>query len=63
MGLQQDVHRQLERSVIASIGPTTSAELAQAGIPRDIEASHPKIGILIREAAERSAELLRAKRP
>jgi uroporphyrinogen-III synthase len=63
MGLQQDVHRHLERSVIASIGPTTSGELARAGIPRDIEASHPKIGILIREAAEQSADLLRAKRP
>jgi uroporphyrinogen-III synthase len=62
MGLQQDVHQQLERSVIASIGPTTSAELARAGIPRDVEASHPKIGILVREAAERSADLLRAKR-
>lgn len=62
MGLQQDVHQQLERSVIASIGPTTSGELAQAGIPKDIEASHPKIGILVREAAERSADLLRVKR-
>jgi uroporphyrinogen-III synthase len=62
MGLQQHVQQHLERSVIASIGPTTSGELARADIPRDIEASHPKIGILVREAAERSADLLRAKR-
>lgn len=62
MRLEQDVRRQLERSVIASIGPTTSGELARTGIPRDVEASHSKIGILIREAAERSGDLLRAKR-
>lgn len=53
----------LGRMVIASIGPTTSEELRQRGIQVDLESSHPKMGFLVREAAERAAELLRPKRP
>ena len=48
--------------VVASIGPTTSEELRQRGIPIDLESSHPKMGFLVREAAERAADLLRKKR-
>jgi uroporphyrinogen-III synthase len=48
--------------VIASIGPTTSEELQRHGIEADLEPSHPKMGFLVREAAEQSAELLRRKR-
>lgn len=51
-----------EGVVVASIGPTTSETLRQQGIAVDFEASHPKMGFLVKEAAERSAELLRAKR-
>jgi len=51
----------LRRIVIASIGPTTSEELRQRGIQVDIEASHPKMGFLAREAAEQAPGLLRAK--
>jgi uroporphyrinogen-III synthase len=42
----------LRRTVVASIGPTTSDELRQHGIDIDLEASHPKMGFLVREAAE-----------
>lgn len=52
----------LGRMVVASIGPTTSEELRQQQISIDLEASHPKMGFLVRECADRSAELLRAKR-
>ena len=52
----------LRRLVVASIGPTTSEELRQQGLDIDLEASHPKMGFLVREAAERSPDLLRAKR-
>lgn len=52
----------LARMVVASIGPTTSEELRQRGIPIDLEASHPKMGFLVREAAERAADVLRKKR-
>ena len=51
----------LKRSVIASIGPTTSEELRRHGLERDMEPSHPKIGFLVREAAERALTLLTAK--
>jgi uroporphyrinogen-III synthase len=60
--IEDAVRRGLGRAVVASIGPTTSAELRQQGIQIDLEASHPKMGFLVREAAERSAELTRAKR-
>jgi uroporphyrinogen-III synthase len=52
----------LERSVVASIGPTTSEELGRRGLRADLEPSHPKMGILVREAAERAAAILRSKR-
>ena len=52
----------LRRMVVGSIGPTTSEELRQRGIPIDLESSHPKMGFLVREAAERAADALRNKR-
>lgn len=62
MGLEQDLLRGLRRTVVASIGPTTSEEIARRGLSADLEASHPKMGVLVREAAERGGDLLRAKR-
>jgi len=62
MGLEADLRRGFGRTVIASIGPTTSEELERHGMSADLESSHPKMGILIREAAERSADVLRTKR-
>jgi uroporphyrinogen-III synthase len=52
----------LRRMVVASIGPTCTEELRNLGIAADLEASHPKMGFLVREAAERSLDLLRLKR-
>ena len=52
----------LRRMVVASIGPTTSEELVRRGLVVDLEASHPKMGVLVRETAERSPDLLRLKR-
>ena len=52
----------LQRMVVGSIGPTTSEELRQRGIPIDLESSHPKMGYLVREAAEQAADVLRAKK-
>ena len=62
MGLEADVRRELARTVIASIGPTTSEGLQRHGLAADLEASHPKMGFLVKEAAEQSGSLLRAKR-
>ena len=60
--LDATVRQGLASMAIASIGPTTSDELREQGIAIDIEASHPKMGFLVREAAERSADVLRTKR-
>ena len=52
----------LGRVVMASIGPTSSEELRQQRLAIDLEASHPKMGVLVREAAEHAVDLLRTKR-
>jgi uroporphyrinogen-III synthase len=61
MGAADSVRSALGRVVVASIGPTTSDELRAQGIEVDMEPSHPKMGLLVREAAERSAALRAAK--
>jgi uroporphyrinogen-III synthase len=61
-GLEAGVRQALARTVIASIGPSTSQELRRHGVEPDLEASHPKLGWLVRQAAEQSGALLRAKR-
>jgi uroporphyrinogen-III synthase len=62
MSLEDSLARSLQRAVVASIGPTTSEELRRRGIRADLEPSHPKMGFLVKEAAEQAAELLRRKR-
>lgn len=62
MGVLPQADAALGRVVVASIGPTTSEELRQQSLSIDMEPSHPKMGFLAREAAERSAALLDAKR-
>lgn len=62
MALEEPLRHGLGRCVIASIGPTTSEELLRRGLRADLEASHPKMGMLVKEASDRCAELLRAKR-
>jgi uroporphyrinogen-III synthase len=62
MKLEEPMTRGLKRVIVASIGPTTSEELQRRGIRADLEPSHPKMGFLVKEAAEQSAELLRRKR-
>ena len=62
MGVSEAVTFGLRKCVVASIGPTTSEELRERGTDPDMEASHPKMGFLVREAAARAGELLEAKR-
>ena len=62
MRLDADVRAALRKTVVASIGPTTSEALALEQIAVDIEPSHPKMGFLVREAAERAAGVLAGKR-
>jgi len=62
MNLDEPMRTGLSRTIVASIGPTTSEELQRRGIRSDLEPSHPKMGFLVKETAEQSAELLRRKR-
>lgn len=57
-----DVRRALTQMVIASIGPTTSERLREYGLIVDIEPTHPKMGYLVSETAQHSADILRRKR-
>ena len=59
---EETLRRALSRMFIASIGPTTSERLREYGIVPDMEPTHPKMGYLVSEAANRSAEVLRRKR-
>lgn len=53
MGLDAEMRRALNQMMIASIGPTTSETLRQYGLHVDLEPTHPRMGILVKEAAER----------
>jgi uroporphyrinogen-III synthase len=62
MNLEEAVRSGLQHAVVASIGPTTSEELSRRGIASDLEPSHPKMGFLVKEAAERALNLVQKKR-
>jgi len=62
MKLEDALRQGLRRAIVASIGPTTSEELLRKGIQPDLEPSHPKMGFLVKEAAEQAAALLKKKR-
>lgn len=63
MGMGDPVRHGLGSCVVASIGPTTSEEMREQGIEPDLEPSHPKMGFLVREAAEQAGQILQRKRP
>jgi uroporphyrinogen-III synthase len=62
MNQDEFVRRGLSRMLIASIGPSTSERLHEYGLTADIEPTHPKMGYLVNETAQHSAEILRQKR-
>lgn len=49
------------KCVIASIGPTCSAAIVEAGLSVDIEPDPPKLGPLVKQVAEQAANLYKAK--
>jgi uroporphyrinogen-III synthase len=61
LGEHKNVADGLRRAVIGSIGPVTSETLREFGIAPDLEPSHPKMGFLVKETAEKSGELLHHK--
>ncbi|WP_447984851.1 uroporphyrinogen-III synthase [Nitrospira sp. Nam74] len=52
----------LPRLMVASIGPTATERLHSYGFPVDLEPSHPKMGVLVKESAGRAMEILQTKR-
>ena len=51
-GAKESLIAALRKMKIASIGPVTSEGLAEYGLTPSLEPSHPKMGYLVREAAE-----------
>lgn len=60
--LDKALYNGLRRMVIASIGPTTTEALEDYGLEPDIAPSHPKMGFLVKETAERASAILARKR-
>lgn len=60
-GLMEKLLQALRHSIVCSIGPTCTEALVLAGVPVDVEASPPKMGVLVLEAARRVLGLLQQK--
>ncbi|HZU26487.1 MAG TPA: uroporphyrinogen-III synthase [Bryobacteraceae bacterium] len=61
-GIEGDLQSGLARTVIASVGPTTTEGLAEHGLTPDFEPTHPKMGFLVKETADAAGTLLAKKR-
>jgi len=62
MNREKELRRAFARILVGSIGPITSEELHEQGFTVDFEPAHPKMGIFVNEAAQRTQELLEKKR-
>ncbi len=56
------LHSALEHMFVASIGQLASERLRHHGFPVDLEPSHPKMGILVKEASQKAHTILKTKR-
>jgi uroporphyrinogen decarboxylase len=61
-GIADQVRQGLRSSLIASIGPNTSAMLRQNDLPVDVQATHPTMTDLVAAAAESAEQVLAKKR-
>jgi uroporphyrinogen-III synthase len=61
-GIAQQVREALASAFVGSIGPTTSETLEDYGLHADFEPSHPKMGLLVNEAAALAPEALARRR-
>jgi uroporphyrinogen-III synthase len=63
LGIEAPVRATLRENVaIASVGPVMTATLEAQGFPVDIIPTHPKMGALVKAAAESAAAVLSVKR-
>jgi uroporphyrinogen-III synthase len=61
-GKVEPFHAALKKMVVASIGPIASERLRHYEWPIDLEPSHPKMGVLVKECSERVHALRQLKR-
>jgi uroporphyrinogen-III synthase len=61
-GVRRALAPALTHAVVGSIGPVCSAALRDAGLPVDLEPTHPKMGPLVSETLRAAPDLLTAKR-
>ena len=63
MNLEAEVRRALaEQTAVASVGPVMNETLAEYGLTPDIIPEHPRMGVLVRAAAEQAAAVVARKR-
>lgn len=56
LGIEAEIHQAFARVMVASIGPTTTETLEEFGIHPDVTPSHPKMGFLVKEAADHAGK-------
>jgi uroporphyrinogen decarboxylase len=61
IGLEDQLRVALRKMIVASIGPTTSEMLQHLDLPVDLEPTHPKMGHLVQETAQRVHLLLNGR--
>ncbi len=58
-GLREEWIAAAKQCIVASIGPTASESLKNAGLQVDIQPKHPKMGHLVRETLQAAPDLMR----
>ncbi len=56
------IRQAMARMVVSAVGPIVADRLRAHGLPVDLEPSHPKMGIQVKETAEQAAGILARKR-
>jgi uroporphyrinogen-III synthase len=62
MNFREELSSGLRSTVVVSIGPATSEELAHHGMTPDFEPSRPKMGFVVHEAAQYAGKILEQKK-
>lgn len=60
-GTVEQFREACKKMVVTSIGPTASERLRSHGLPVDLEPSHPKMGILVKETSEQAHAILKKR--
>ena len=61
-GGAERLRQAMSRVVVSAVGPIVADRLRAHRLPVDVEPSHPKMGIQVKETSERAAEILLRKR-